>query len=106
MRGHSINKGNFFFFLNRKINFFFKIFFHTCKLCIVWDCLQQKIILNLTKVFVFRLFNMVAYQTECFRLEQRSVIKLLNVEKCKPYAEESEMQTEKHVLVKKKNVYK
>ena len=38
---------------------------------------------NLAKVFVFRLFKMVANQTSCSRLEQSSVIKFMLVEKNK-----------------------
>ena len=41
---------------------------------------------------------MMANQTECFRLEQRSVIDFLVAEKCKPCG----MCTEKNVLVQKR----
>ena len=39
---------------------------------------------NLTEIFVLGLLRIVANQTECSRLEQRSVIKFLLAEKCKP----------------------
>ena len=39
---------------------------------------------NLSKILVLRLFKMVANQMECFRLEQRSIMKFLVTENCKP----------------------
>ena len=62
---------------------FFYNFFHYCKLY----CLKLvycKNYFSLAKVFVLRLFKVVANQTECSRLEQRSVIKFLVAEKCNP----------------------
>ena len=38
---------------------------------------------NLTKIFVLKLFKIMAIQTKCSRLEQRSVIKSLVAEKWK-----------------------
>ena len=40
--------------------------------------------LNLTNISILRLFKMITNQTECSRLEQRSVIKCSVAEKCKP----------------------
>ena len=54
---------------------------------------------NLAKIFVLRLFKMAANQTECFTLEQRSVIKFLLVEKGKPCEIYRRMFTETHVLL-------
>ena len=72
------------------------------------DCLELvycKKYFNLANIFVLRLFKITAYQIECFRLEQRSVIKFLVAEKCKPYEDREKcvVYKEKHVLVK--NVY-
>ena len=39
---------------------------------------------NLIKIFVLRLFKMVANQKQCFRLEQRSLIRFLIATKSKP----------------------
>ena len=78
-KGHSIDKEN--FFEKGKLHFFPESFYHWRKLCIVWNCFIEKYILIL---FVSRLFRMAANQTECFKLEQRSVIKSLVAEKCKP----------------------
>ena len=46
---------------------------------------------------------MIAIQTECSRLEQRSDVKSLSPEKCNhmKFIEECAMCTETHVLVKK-----
>ena len=38
---------------------------------------------NLAEIFVLCLFKVAANQTECSRLEQRSLIKVLVTEKCK-----------------------
>ena len=48
---------------------------------------------------------MVANQTKCSKLEQRSVIKLLMAENCKPceITEETVMRPQKHALVKNIN---
>ena len=48
------------------------------------ELLNSKNYFNLANIFVLRLFKMAAYQTKWFRLEQRSVIKFLVTEKCKP----------------------
>ena len=40
---------------------------------------------NLPKIFVLRLFKMLANQKECSRLELKPVIKFLLTDKCKPY---------------------
>ena len=57
---------------------------------------------NLTKIFVLRLFKIVANLTACFKLEQRSFMKFLMAEKCKPceIREEYVICMEKHCLVK------
>ena len=43
---------------------------------------QQKLF-NFAKIFVLRLFEMVANQKECSRLKQKSLIKFLLTKKCK-----------------------
>ena len=53
---------------------------------------------NLIKIFVLRLFKMVVNQTECSRLEQRSAIKVLVADKCKPYEIYKSMSIEKHLI--------
>ena len=40
---------------------------------------------NLVKIFVLKLFEMVANETDCSSLEQKSVIKFLVIGKCKPW---------------------
>ena len=40
---------------------------------------------NLANIFVLRLFKMVANRAEYSKLEQKSVIKVLVAEKCKPW---------------------
>ena len=74
-KNHSMNKRNF----QEKAKYFF---FHKCKLYIIWNWFIVKNYFNLTKLFLLRLFKMVANQTEWSRLEKRSVIKFLVAEKC------------------------
>ena len=64
--------------------------------------LEKKNPYNLAKIF-----KMAANQTECFRLEQRSVMKVLLAKKCKPYEiyTRNVMCAEKHVN-KKRRLYK
>ena len=78
---YSINKGN--FFKQRKIIFFQIFFFRKCKF-FVWNWFITKINLISQKIFLLRLFKIVANQTGCSRFEQRSFIKFLVAEKCKP----------------------
>ena len=59
-KGNFGEKNNNYFFLS---SFFFRIFFHKCKVCIVWNYF------NLAKIIVLRLFKMVANQTESSRLK-------------------------------------
>ena len=47
------------------------------------ESVQSKLYLNRTKIFVLRLFKMVANLAEFSRLEKRSFIKYLVGEKCK-----------------------
>ena len=63
--------------------YLFRIFFHNCKLCIVWNWFIEKNYFDPTKVFVSRLFKVAINQTDYFRFKQRSVIKILVAEKCK-----------------------
>ena len=51
------------------------------------DCLEliyRDKYFNPTKIFVLNVFRMAENQTEYSRIEQRSVIKYLEAEKCKP----------------------
>ena len=48
------------------------------------ELLYSKNYFNIVKIFVLKLFKKVENQTEYSRLEQRSVIKFLLAEKCKP----------------------
>ena len=49
------------FFEKNKMHFFFKnFFFYECKLCIVWNWFIAKTIQISQKIFVLRLFKMVA----------------------------------------------
>ena len=67
------------------------------------ELVYSKNYFNLAKIFVLRLFKIVTNQTQCTRLEQRSIIKFLIPEKSKPCEICRRMCdfTEKHVLVKK-----
>ena len=67
--------------------------------------LEQKYF-NLTEIFVLRLFKMVTNKTECSKLEQRSVIKFLVAEKCKPYEIYKSMYVYSEEYFSRKNVYK
>ena len=74
------------FFLLKQNTFFFRNFPHKCTY--IQHCLElgsSKNYLNLARIFILRLFKLAANRTECFRFEQRSVIKFLVAEKCKPY---------------------
>ena len=70
-------------FDKKQNTFFFRIFFHKYKLCIVWNWFIAKIILILKNSY-FEAIQNGANQTEYFRLEQISVIKFLVAEMCKP----------------------
>ena len=78
LMSHSINKYN--FLKKAKCFYFFKFFPFLHYL----EFIYSKNYVNLTKIFVLRLFKMAANQTVCFRLKQKSVIKSLMVEKYKP----------------------
>ena len=45
---------------------------------------SQKNYFSFTNIFTLRLFKMIANQVKCSRLEQRSIIKFLLAENCKP----------------------
>ena len=82
-----------------KKHLFLEFFFHSAKLWIVWNWFIPKIILE---IFVQRQFKLASNQTECYRLEQLSVIKFSVAEKLSvKYIEKCAMCTNKHVLVKK-----
>ena len=49
-----------------------------------WELENTKNHFDLTEIFALRLFKMVANSKKCFRLEQKSFMKLLLAEKCKP----------------------
>ena len=77
---------------------FFSI--HKYKLWIISNWFRAKNYFNITKIFLLRLFKNMSNQTECSRLEQRSVIKFLVAEKCKPceiYRRIYDVYTKKHV---------
>ena len=78
-RGHSINKGG---FLEKSKIIFFRIFFHKCTLYIVWNWFIVKIIL-ISQKYLFWGYSKCWQIKQCSRLEQKSVIKSLVVEKCK-----------------------
>ena len=71
---------------------------------------SKKEYLNRTKIFVLRLFKIAAAnQTECSRLEQRSVIKFVVAEKCKPcemYRRMCDIYGETCLCFWSKNIYK
>ena len=74
-KGHSLNKVN--IFEKSKI-----IFFHICKLIIVWNLFIAKNILISQKYLFEAIQN--GNKSKYSRLEQRSVIKFLVAEKSKP----------------------
>ena len=59
-------------------------FFYKCNFCVVWNFIYSSNHSNIAKIFVLRLFKMVANQTQRFRLKKRSIINCLVAEKCKP----------------------
>ena len=71
------------------------------------ELIYSKNYFNLAEIFILRIFKMAANQTESSRLEQRSVIKFLVAEKCKPceiYRRMSDVYGE--ACFSEKNVYK
>ena len=105
-KSHLIDKGNFFNKKQSKCfiqNFFF---LHKCINCIVWNWFIEK---NFTsQKYLFCSFSNFQNggKSEYFKLEQRSVIKLMVAEKCVKFRKECVICMEKHVLVGKNNVYK
>ena len=78
---HSIIKGNLF---DKTRTFFFKVIFHQkCKVGTVWNQFIENIFKS-CKSIGLSLFKMAANQIECSRLEQKSLIKFLVAEECKP----------------------
>ena len=63
---------------------FSEFFWHRCKCYLVWNRLIAKNHLNLTKIFLLKLFKMAKNQTDHSRFEQKSVIRFLMAKKCKP----------------------
>ena len=71
------------FLEKRKIHILQDFFFHIFKLCLFWNWFIAKII-SISQKYVLRLFKMATNQTEYSRIEQRSVIKFLQADMCKP----------------------
>ena len=72
------------YILKKIKDFFYRICFHKCKRHIVWNWFMAKIILSQRNICFQKIQNSVANRVNAPRLAQRSAIKSLVGEKCKP----------------------